>query len=83
MKRCIHCGKPLKDSQYSDDKCYKSCPKCSVDDGEEHIFYPMDDFGTTPKRRTSVHPDGPQSYCQECRGENHGPHAGAIRCSAI
>lgn len=35
---CKHCGRPLKDSQYTHDGKWKSCPKCSVEHGEERIF---------------------------------------------
>lgn len=34
-----HCGKPLNKSQYRQNKSYKSCPRCSIEDGKEHIYY--------------------------------------------
>lgn len=61
---CKFCGKQLEDSQYSKNMKYKSCPRCSVISGEEHVYfrYP-NSFGYTPKRESSIHPEGPQSYC--------------------
>ena len=61
---CRVCGKPLNKSQYSQGENYKSCPRCSEINGEEHVFfrYP-EDFGQSDKRETLNHPDGPQSYC--------------------
>lgn len=78
---CNNCGKPLNESQYDATGAYKSCPRCSVADGSEHIFYPMGEFGTTDARSSSVHPEGPQSYCSPCRGDGTGPYPGAIKCS--
>lgn len=62
--KCRVCGKPLEKSQYSKDGKYKSCPRCSVLNGEEHVYfeYPAG-FGRSTKRETAIHPDGPQSYC--------------------
>lgn len=51
MANCQHCGKPLNISQHTADGMYKSCPRCSVKDGEEHIFFSYpDSFGETTKR---------------------------------
>lgn len=87
MAKCTYCGQELNEAQYktgSDGKDYKSCPCCSVNDGSEHIFYPYpSSFGTTPFRKTPNHPDGPQSYCEPCRGGTTGPHAGYKKCSAV
>lgn len=81
---CKHCGRPLKDSQYTHDGKWKSCPKCSVEHGEEHIFYSYPSgFGESIKRATESKPDGPQSYCYPCRVKNYGPHPGAKRCSEV
>lgn len=79
-KNCKHCGKPLSESIYSKDRKYKSCPRCSEQNGNYHVFhqYP-DDFGTTERRSTSIHPEGPQSYCVECRGGNP-PKEGILCC---
>lgn len=67
-KICKFCKKPLKNSQYNKDKFYKSCPKCSQLNGEQHIYYeyPMY-FGTTKKRSSLSSPEGAQSYCEMCR----------------
>lgn len=82
---CKHCGKPLKKAQNKHDangNKFKSCPKCSQDNGDIHIYYKYPDyFGTSEKRVTKQHPDGPQSYCQNCREEIFGPHVGAFKCS--
>lgn len=61
---CKKCGRPLNESQYSKDRKYKSCPRCSAMNGEEHVYFPYPrEFGTTVKRISANHPDGPQSYC--------------------
>jgi hypothetical protein len=74
MSLCKHCGNPLNQSQYSADKKYKSCPRCSSNDGKEHIYYSYPSaFGTTPLRESTRYPDGPQSHCQICRGGVDGP----------
>lgn len=81
---CKHCGEPLKESQYTRDGKWKSCPSCSVRDGGEHIFYPYPGgFGESEKRATGSKPKGPQSWCTSCRANNSGPHFGAKRCSEI
>ena len=68
-KRCTVCGKPLNQSQWDENKKFKSCPKCSTENGEEHVYYEYpENFGTTEKRVSSNYPDGPQSYCVPCRG---------------
>ena len=72
MPICKYCGKPLNQSQYNEDESYKSCPRCSKIDGEEHIYFPYPGcFGDTPKRSSDKHPDGPQSYCYVHRGNPH------------
>lgn len=84
MKVCKFCGKPLSDSQWKNfnGQRYKSCPNCSDKNGEYHVFhlYP-DDFGTTLKRSTATHPEGPQSYCEGCRGKN--PPTTGILCKDL
>ena len=85
MKICNHCGKPLNIAQYNQDETLKSCPRCSILDGEEHIFLPYPNyFGDTLKRSSGIHPEGPQSYCYNHRGnpDRNIPSAG-IRCSEI
>jgi len=68
---CKCCGKPLSTSIFKKKRTMKSCPACSNANGEYHVFHPYpSDFGTTPLRATEKNPDGPQSYCQSCRGEN-------------
>ncbi|TDS72402.1 hypothetical protein C7434_1215 [Pantoea sp. PNA 14-12] len=47
---------------------YKSCPKCSVTHGRQHIYFQTPNhFGTTPARETINNPQGLQSYCESCR----------------
>lgn len=48
---CINCGLPLHRSQYAMNRKYKSCPRCSVLNGREHVFfeYPLE-FGQSVKR---------------------------------
>lgn len=71
MSTCNHCKKPLKESQYKNGKTLKSCPNCSQDNGNEHVYYKYpDEFGVTDLRSTASQPDGPQSYCTSCRGNN-------------
>lgn len=83
VKCCIICGQPLNKSQYSDDHQYKSCPKCSVNNGNEHVYYKYpESFGTTPLRSTSNNPEGPQSYCTPCRGSELS-HAEKVFCSEL
>jgi hypothetical protein len=80
---CINCSKPLNETQYRKKRSLKSCPNCSTKNGKEHLFYPYPEtFGTTPKRSSTTNPDGPQSYCQACRGEQEQPLQG-ILCSEI
>ncbi|MDY4323837.1 hypothetical protein V6M93_03180 [Pectobacterium brasiliense] len=67
---CRHCGLPLNKGlpKIKDNVAYKSCPKCSVTQGQQHVYFPApDDFGTTTARETSNNPDGVQSYCESCR----------------
>lgn len=82
-RKCKHCGEPLNEAQYIGAKL-KSCPKCSQDDGNEHIYYEYPvAFGTLVERITINHPDGLQSYCQNCRDNYVIPHPGAIKCSDV
>lgn len=84
MNICRHCGKPLNGSQYRLNREYKSCPKCSVEDGNEHIYYQYPSFfGTTPLRASQNTPDGAQSYCTRCRGKDTGPFPEGRKCSEL
>lgn len=82
---CKFCGKLLNTSQYLLDGKYKSCPRCSTINGEEHVFFPYpNEFGTTEKRESINHPDGPQSYCTSHRSNKNNPiQMGGIVCSRI
>ena len=84
-KICMCCKKPLNKSQWAiiNEQKYKSCPSCSTQNGNEHVYYKYpDSFGITSKRSTSIHPDGPQSYCVPCRGKGESSIEG-ILCSDI
>jgi len=85
MPNCTHCNKPLNRSVYKTDATgaeFKSCPRCSTNNGAEHVFHPYPDaFGTTDRRTSGAHPEGPQSYCASCRGGN--PPAAGTPCSAL
>lgn len=85
MSICQHCQEALRQSQYRGNRTYKSCPRCSVANGKEHIFYEYPSkFGTTELRATANTPDGAQSYCVLCRsGSNVGPYSDALRCSQL
>lgn len=84
MSNCSHCGKPLNQSQYRKEKKYKSCPRCSQADGNQHIYYEYpQEFGITSLRSSPNSPEGAQSHCQVCRGGNSAIHAGNIKCSDL
>ncbi|MCH1923369.1 hypothetical protein L9G74_03360 [Shewanella sp. C32] len=83
---CKICGKPLKQAQWKNNNTLKSCPHCSLENGEQHVYYAYPDrFGETPKRATPKHPEGPQSHCTECRPKHPAPspHEGAIYCEEL
>jgi hypothetical protein len=66
---CKSCNKTLSESQHKKGKTLKPCPQCSVNNGEYHVYYDYPvAFGTTPKRATQNSPEGAQSYCTSCRG---------------
>jgi len=72
---CKHCQKPLATGIFKQNRTFKSCPNCSKNNGQYHVYYPYSAaFGTTPKRSTGVNPDGPQSHCIDCRG-GQSPHS--------
>jgi hypothetical protein len=81
--KCLDCGLPLNRSQYSPDRRWKSCPKCSATDGEQHVFleYP-DAFGVSEARETDDSPDGAKSYCVACRTGNPQEHEERL-CSTV
>jgi hypothetical protein len=86
MANCIACRDALGKSLFAGNREWKSCPKCSSDTAEhdcEHVYYPYpEDFGTTDERASKPNPDGPQSYCIECR--ERGSRSGKmLRCSFI
>lgn len=65
---CQCCNKPLNRSQYKEGTLYKSCPRCSQLNGNEHVYHRFPKhFGTTPKRASRRDPKGAQSYCNACR----------------
>ena len=80
MKNCNDCGKPLNKSLYSNG--LKSCPKCSVENENYHVFhsYPLK-FGETETRATKNSPNGAQSHCTSCRANN--PASTGTRCRDV
>ena len=77
---CYSCGKPLNQAQFHNQ--LKSCPRCSVKNTNEHIFYSYPQaFGNTPRRASSNHPDGPQSHCYACRGGQEQESFTPVKCS--
>lgn len=79
---CKICGRPLNKAQFSADRQFKSCPKCSTENGEEHVYYKYsEDFRTSEKRVTQNNPDGPQSYCYTCR--ERGETGDRVLCSEL
>ena len=81
---CAHCDRPLHRAQWTDDEGWKSCPRCSQHHGREHVFRRFPDaFGTTPTRATLRRPNGPQSQCTECRGNQAPDLASGRLCSDL
>lgn len=82
---CKHCGKPLKNAQYNTEHTLKSCPRCSIIDGNEHIYFPYPScYGETEARATANNPNGPQSYCTTHRSNSNRPiPSGGIPCSRV
>ena len=79
---CSHCGIDLSISVYRGGKTMKSCPRCSQANGQYHVFHPYPShFGVTDKRSSSSSPEGAQSYCTNCRGDN--PPLTGIVCRDI
>src|SRR5437868_1385282 len=68
MDLCPVCGRKLEGKAlFEKRERWKACPKCSKREGA-HVFLPYPDaFGTTRKRSTTEHPEGPQSECKPCR----------------
>jgi hypothetical protein len=67
---CKHCNEPLNLAikKKIDNVEYKSCPKCSVTHGSQHVYFPSpDEFGTSQARESINNPAGVQSYCESCR----------------
>jgi uncharacterized Zn finger protein len=64
---CENCRQALSVGQWSSVEDWKSCPRCSQEDGVQHVFHAFPaDYGQTTKRSSALHPDGPQSHCNEC-----------------
>ena len=79
--RCEACGKVLNRSQRSRDGKWKSCPKCSSQDGVHHVYYEYPDaFGESDARVTDADPSGAQSYCAACRGRGGATSATRVLC---
>jgi hypothetical protein len=75
---CEACTEPLNRSLSASNGNLKSCPNCSALNVEEnqHVFHSFPiGFGTTQARVSDPKPDGRQSWCEACRGDN-GPRKG-------
>lgn len=81
---CSACGTRLNAARWSKDGVLKACPHCSEMHGEQHVYYSYPDrFGETPARATSSHPNGPQSYCVNCRAKHAPTFEDAVFCSDV
>ena len=79
--RCAHCDQLLKRSQHRDGGTMKSCPNCSMFEGE-HVFYRYPEaFGTVGAGAAEAGRD--QSDCRLCRSNAGLPHPGGISCGQI
>ena len=66
---CRVCQKLLNKSQFKSNRRWKSCPKCSTENGDVHIYFEYPKyFGQTNARVNQNNFDGAQSYCKKCRG---------------
>ena len=82
--KCAACRKVLNRSLLASSGKLKSCPRCSVLNGHEHVYLPYPEaFGTTEARITDANPDGVQSYCEFHRKEGNEDRdlAGGVLCS--
>lgn len=80
---CTICNRPLNESVFNNDRTKKSCPSCSTKNGLQHVYYDFPQgFGTSSKRTTAMNPEGIQSYCTPCRGNNTPTNQG-ILCENI
>jgi hypothetical protein len=81
---CSACGTRLNAARWSEDGNRKACPHCSEAHGEQHVYYEFPSrFGETPARATSISPNGPQSYCINCRAKQQPSFHGAVLCGNI
>ena len=82
--RCTHCETPLNRSRYSQDRKLKSCPRCSVNNGKQHVFWPQPEaFGTTEARASEENADGIQSHCTACRQREEPSLDDAVMCDQL
>lgn len=68
---CDHCSEPLDANFSRDDGKWKTCPKCSTSEGNEHVLRRSPDaFGMT--KGTKGKPATVQTNCEACRTKQ--PH---------
>jgi hypothetical protein len=68
---CDHCSEPLDAIIVRDEGRWRSCPKCSQADGNEHVLRRSPDaFGMT--KATKGKPEAVQAQCEACRTKQ--PH---------
>ncbi len=89
---CSCCGQQLNVGMiYKRDAAgqeYKSCPRCSDTNGNEHVFHPYPAaFGFAEARVNPRNPHGDQSYCVDCRNLGKGKpsivHLAGYVCSSL
>lgn len=66
-KICNACGKQLKRVVYADKRHWKSCPKCSVRNGDFHTFYEYPRAFESAEAKAA--PAVAQSSCAVCRND--------------
>lgn len=68
---CSVCNQKLNSGmirKVKDGKKYKTCPHCTAQNGNEHVYheYPSE-FTTSERRKSSNNIEGWQSWCNSCR----------------
>ena len=79
---CGNCRRPLGSSIYAARRTKKSCPHCSKQNRQFHVFYAHPtSFGTSEARQTTATKDGAQSWCCACR--SRGDTSGKTTCDQV
>jgi hypothetical protein len=64
-KRCKACYKPLENAVYAEKRNWKSCPQCSAQNGEFHVFYEYPRAFATTETKSAA--KGAKGLCNACR----------------